>query len=60
MCALHAQKGPTGPDLRPAGTKRSFFIDSVGLGLGPKLTGGAETELPFSGEFGNAAQSLDF
>lgn len=32
------------------------FIDSLGLGLGPRLTGGTETELPVSGEFGNAAQ----
>ena len=32
----------------------------MGFGLDPKLTGGTETELPFSGEFGNAAQWLDF
>lgn len=38
----------------------SFFIDSVGFGLDPKLRGGTETELLFSGEFGNAAQWLDF
>lgn len=33
-CALYAQKGPTGADLRPPGAK-SFFIDSLGLGLSP-------------------------
>lgn len=32
----------------------------MGLGLDPKLTGGTPTELPFSGECGNAAQWLDF
>lgn len=60
ICAVHVQKGPTGHDSRPAGTKGSFFIDSVGFGLDPKLRGGTETELPFSGEVGNAAQWLDF
>lgn len=32
----------------------------MGFGLDPKLTGGTETELPFSRVFGNAAQWLDF
>lgn len=50
--------GLLGMIQRPFGTKRSFFIDSVGFGLNSKLIGGAETELAVSGEFGNAAQGL--